>query len=323
MISRKFCIAPMMDWTDRHDRMFLRSFSKNVLLYTEMVTSSALEYGDAKYLLQHNPEEYPVALQIGGSKPAELARGAKLGERAGFEEINLNVGCPSDRVKSGAFGACLMANPTLVADCIKSMKDTVEIPVTVKSRIGIDEIDSEAELLDFVGVVSESGCKTFIIHARKALLSGLSPKENREIPPLKYARVLAVKKQFPTLEIVVNGGITTFEQVEDFLQNLDGVMIGREAYQNPFFLNGVDKAFFNEPSRNKKREDYLMEYLPYIEKELKVGTPLKHMTRHLLGLFKGEPGGKNFRRHLTENSIRKDAGTEVIQEALQLVRHRC
>ena len=287
-----------------------------------MVTSSALEHGDAKYLLQHNPEEYPVALQIGGSKPAELARGAKLGERAGFEEINLNVGCPSDRVKSGAFGACLMANPTLVADCIKSMKDTVEIPVTVKSRIGIDEIDSEAELLDFVGVVSESGCKTFIIHARKALLSGLSPKENREIPPLKYARVLAVKKQFPTLEIVVNGGITTFEQVEDFLQNLDGVMIGREAYQNPFFLNGVDKAFFNETSSNKKREDYLIEYLPYIEKELKLGTPLKHMTRHLLGLFRGEPGGKNFRRYLTENSIRKDAGTEVVQEALQLVRHR-
>jgi len=320
MVNRKFCIAPMMDWTDRHDRMFLRSFSNNVLLYTEMVTSSALEFGDAKYLLKHNPEEYPVALQIGGSKPEELARGARLGERAGFCEINLNVGCPSNRVQSGAFGACLMATPALVADCIKSMKDAVNIPVTVKSRIGIDDIDSEAQLLDFIGIVSESGCGTFIIHARKALLNGLSPKENREIPPLKYARVLAVKNEFPTLEVIVNGGITNFKQAEDFLKDLDGVMIGREAYQNPFFLNDVDKVFFNGTSRKKQREDYLLEYISYIRKELQLGTPLKHMTRHVLGLFKGEAGGKKFRRHLTENSIRKNAGIEVIEEALQFVR---
>jgi len=319
MLHRKFCVAPMMDWTDRHDRVFLRLFSKHALLYTEMITSAALEFGDAKYLLNYNPEEHPVALQIGGSNTKELARGAKLAEVAGFDEINLNVGCPSDRVQSGDFGACLMANPKLVADCVKSIKDAVEVPVTVKSRIGIDDMDSEPELLDFIGKVSQAGCQTFIIHARKAILKGLSPKENREIPPLKYDRVLTVKEQFPELEIIINGGINDFRKIQLFLENLDGVMVGREAYQNPFFLHQVDSTLFGDTTSNKSRIDYLEEYFPYIESELSKGTLLKHMTRHILGLFKGEPGGKQFRRYLSENSHHKNAGIDIVINALQFV----
>jgi len=319
MLHRKFCVAPMMDWTDRHDRVFLRLFSKHALLYTEMITSAALEFGDAKYLLNYNPEEHPVALQIGGSNTKELARGAKLAEVAGFDEINLNVGCPSDRVQSGDFGACLMANPKLVADCVKSIKDAVEVPVTVKSRIGIDDMDSEPELLDFIGKVSQAGCQTFIIHARKAILKGLSPKENREIPPLKYDRVLTVKEQFPELEIIINGGINDFRKIQLFLENLDGVMVGREAYQNPFFLHQVDSTLFGDTTTNKSRIDYLEEYFPYIESELSKGTLLKHMTRHILGLFKGEPGGKQFRRYLSENSHHKNAGIDIVINALQFV----
>ena len=284
-----------------------------------MITSAALEFGDAKYLLNYNPEEHPVALQIGGSNTKELARGAKLAEVAGFDEINLNVGCPSDRVQSGDFGACLMANPKLVADCVKSIKDAVEVPVTVKSRIGIDDMDSEPELLDFIGKVSRAGCQTFIIHARKAILKGLSPKENREIPPLKYDRVLNVKEQFPELEIIINGGINDFRKIQLFLENLDGVMVGREAYQNPFFLHQVDSTLFGDTTTNKSRIDYLEEYFPYIESELSKGTLLKHMTRHILGLFKGEPGGKQFRRYLSENSHHKNAGIDIVINALQFV----
>ena len=278
MISRRFCIAPMMDWTDRHDRVFLRKFSKQILLYTEMVTSAALQHGDANYLLKYNHEEHPVALQIGGSSLAELAYGAKLGEKAGFDEINLNVGCPSDRVKAGSFGACLMAKPKLVADCVNAMANAVEVPVTVKCRTGIDDLDSQSRLLEFIATVSSAGCRTFIIHARKAILSGLSPKENREIPPLHYGRVLSVKENFPELEIVINGGITTFSDANCFLRTVDGVMIGREAYQNPFFLAKVDEYFFNGPVIRKERAEYLEEYIPYIESELKKGTPL---TVHL------------------------------------------
>ena len=307
----------MMDWTDRHDRVFLRKFSKQILLYTEMVTSAALQHGDANYLLKYNHEEHPVALQIGGSSLAELAYGAKLGEKAGFDEINLNVGCPSDRVKAGSFGACLMAKPKLVADCVTAMANAVEVPVTVKCRTGIDDLDSQSRLLEFIATVSSAGCRTFIIHARKAILSGLSPKENREIPPLHYGRVLSVKENFPELEIVINGGITTFSDANCFLQTVDGVMIGREAYQNPFFLAKVDEYFFNGPVIRKERAEYLEEYIPYIESELKKGTPLKHMARHLLGLFKGQKGGKQFRRHLSENAHREDAGIEVIADALK------
>ena len=319
MINRKFCVAPMMDWTDRHDRVFLRKFSKNILLYTEMITSASLEYGDAEYLLKYNEEEHPVALQIGGSKLDELSHGAILGERAGFDEINLNVGCPSDRVKSGEFGACLMAKPKLVADCIKSMKDSVNIPVTIKCRTGIDNLDSQSRLLEFIDTISSAGCKTFIIHARKAILNGLTPKENREIPPLNYQRVFAVKETFPDLEIVINGGISNLSDASSFLEKVDGVMIGREAYQNPFFLNEVDEVIFGCSPSEKDRTNHLEEYILYIESELQKGTPLKHMTRHILGLFKSQKGGKQFRRHLSENSHKTDAGIDVVTDALKFI----
>ena len=309
----------MMDWTDRHDRVFLRQFSRQALLYTEMVTSGALKHGDASYLLQHDSCEHPVALQLGGSDPAELAEAAQLGQNAGFDEINLNVGCPSDRVQSGAFGACLMAKPELVARCVSSMQAEVDCPVTVKSRIGIDNRESLSDLLQFVEAVAEAGCKVFIIHARIAVLSGLSPKENREIPPLRYERVFAVKEAFPELTIVINGGITSLAQAQHLMKKVDGVMLGREAYQNPFILHRVDSLFYNEETQLRERRDYLIDYLPYIKQELAKGTPLKHMSRHLLGLFRGQPGGKQFRRHLSENSHSANAGLDVIKEALGFV----
>ena len=319
MPDHRFCVAPMMDWTDRHDRVFLRQLSKKALLYTEMVTSAALKHGDAGYLLRHDPSEHPVALQLGGSNPEELAEAAVMGQKAGFDEINLNVGCPSDRVQSGAFGACLMADPNLVAKCIARMQSDVDIEVTVKSRIGIDQQDSEEFLLNFVETVASAGCNTFIIHARKAILQGLSPKENREIPPLIYDRVYQVKKSFPELNIVVNGGITKLDEAKAFLEGLDGVMLGREAYQNPYILHYVDELFFAENPSDKNRIDYLLDYLPYIAAELDKGTPLKHMSRHLLGLFKGQKGGRQFRRHLSENSHKPDAGLEVVNDALAYV----
>lgn len=319
MPDHTFCVAPMMDWTDRHDRVFLRQFSKCALLYTEMVTAAALKHGDAAYLLQYNAEEHPLALQLGGSDPVELADAAKMGESAGFEEINLNVGCPSDRVQSGAFGACLMADPPLVARCVDSMKSAASIPVTVKCRIGIDERDSQAELEDFVGVVADSGCELFIIHARKALLSGLSPKQNREIPPLDYERVFSIKKTFPHLQVIINGGITSLDEALKLLEKTDGVMLGREAYQNPFILHEVDSRFFDAPATAQTRTDYLLEYLPYIEQQLDKGVPLQHMTRHILGLFKGQPGGKQYRKHLSENSRLQGAGLSVLHDALAYV----
>lgn len=319
MVDRRFCIAPMMDWTDRHDRVFLRKFSKKILLYTEMVTSASLEYGDADYLLRYNDEEHPVALQVGGSKIKELIHSSVLAEKVGFDEINLNVGCPSDRVKSGNFGACLMAKPKLVADCVKAMIDSVNIPVTVKCRTGIDDLDSQSQLLEFIGSISEAGCKTFIIHARKAILSGLTPKQNREIPPLNYHRVFSVKETFPELEVIINGGITNLTDAKSFLTKVDGVMVGREAYQNPFFLEKVDELIFDSSPTNKNRVDYLKSYIPYIETELQRGTPLKHMTRHILGLFKGQRGGKQFRRHLSENSHKEEAGVEVVNDALKFI----
>lgn len=309
----------MMDWTDRHDRVFLRQFSDRALLYTEMVTSAALKHGDARYLLQHHAIEHPIALQLGGSDPKELAEAAKLGEEAGFDEINLNVGCPSDRVQSGAFGACLMANPPLVASCIAGMRKSVSVPVTVKCRIGIDDRDSEGDLIDFVRVVAGAGCKIFIIHARKAILSGLSPKENRQVPPLNYERVYAIKALFPELDIVLNGGVTSLDTAEEMLQTVDGVMLGREAYQNPYLLHGVDSRLFGEIKADKNRLQYIYQYLPYIEQQLAQGTPLQHMSRHLLGLFRGQKGGKQYRRHLSENSYRKDAGIEVLLDAINHV----
>ncbi|MFT4815800.1 MAG: tRNA-dihydrouridine synthase A [Cyclobacteriaceae bacterium] len=318
-LSHRFCVAPMMDWTDRHDRVFLRQLSEHALLYTEMVTSAALKHGDAQYLLQHSQDEHPVALQLGGSNPVELAEAAVLAERAGYDEINLNVGCPSDRVQSGAFGACLMAEPQLVAKCVSSMMASVSLPVTVKCRIGIDDRDSQEELEDFIGTVADAGCNTFIVHARKAILSGLSPKENREIPPLKYASVFAVKQAFPELSIIINGGIKTLQDAQSLLKKTDGVMLGREAYQNPFILNEVDAVFFGAATNAQTRTERLEKFIPYIEEELERGTPLHHMTRHILGLYKGQKGGKQFRRHLSENSYKKTADIGVLLDAISYV----
>lgn len=306
----------MMDWTDRHDRVFLRQFSRRALLYTEMVTSAALQHGDASYLLQHNAEEHPVALQLGGSDPLQLSRAAIAGANAGFDEINLNVGCPSERVQSGAFGACLMAEPPLVASCVQSMLDSVALPVTVKCRIGIDDRDSEGELHDFIGTVANAGCNVFIVHARKAILKGLSPKENREIPPLNYERVFRLKTYFPQLSIVINGGITSLEQADSLLQKVDGVMMGREAYQNPYILHEVDNKIFDMPVLEKSRKEYLLQFIPYMQSELELGTPLRHMARHLMGLFKGQKGGKQFRRHLSEYCHQDNAGVNVVLDAL-------
>jgi tRNA-dihydrouridine synthase A len=318
-LSHRFCVAPMMDWTDRHDRVFLRQLSKHALLYTEMVTSAALKHGDAQYLLQHSQGEHPVALQLGGSKPVELAEAAALAERSGYDEINLNVGCPSDRVQSGAFGACLMAEPELVGKCVSSMMTSVSLPVTIKCRIGIDDRDSQRELEDFIGTVADAGCDTFIVHARKAILSGLSPKENREIPPLKYDSVFAVKQAFPELSIIINGGIKTLEDAESLLKKTDGVMLGREAYQNPFIINEVDAVFFAAATNVQTRTETLQKFMPYIEQELERGTPLHHMTRHILGLYKGQKGGKNFRRHLSENSYKETANIGVLLDAISYV----
>ena len=318
-LSHRFCVAPMMDWTDRHDRVFLRQLSEHALLYTEMVTSAALKHGDAQYLLQHSEGEHPIALQLGGSKPVELAEAAVLAERSGYDEINLNVGCPSDRVQSGAFGACLMAEPELVGNCVKSMMTSVNLPITIKCRIGIDDRDSQRELEDFIGTVANAGCDTFIVHARKAILSGLSPKENREIPPLNYDSVFAVKQAFPELSIIINGGIKTIEDAESLLKKTDGVMLGREAYQNTFILNEVDAVFFGTATNVQTRTETLQKFMPYIEQELERGTPLHHMTRHILGLYKGQKGGKNFRRHLSENSYKKTADIGVLLDAISYV----
>ena len=261
MLDHRFCIAPMMDWTDRHDRVFLRLFTTRALLYTEMVTSAALEHGDANYLLKHHASEHPVALQLGGSNPKELAKAAELGEQACFDEINLNVGCPSDRVQSGKFGASLMADPQIVSNCVSAIKQSTRLPVTVKCRIGVDDKDTHADLVNFINVVATGGCELFVIHARKAYLQGLSPKENREIPPLNYERVFAVKQEFPELNFIINGGITSINEALSLLEKMDGVMIGREAYNNPYFLREVDNRIFGDLTSEKSRTDYLYQYL--------------------------------------------------------------
>ncbi len=319
MLDHRFCIAPMMDWTDRHDRVFLRLFTTRALLYTEMVTSAALEHGDANYLLKHHASEHPVALQLGGSNPKELAKAAELGEEACFDEINLNVGCPSDRVKAGKFGASLMADPQIVSNCVSAIKQSTRLPVTVKCRIGVDDKDTHADLVNFINVVATGGCELFVIHARKAYLQGLSPKENREIPPLNYERVFAVKQEFPELSFIINGGITSINEALSLLEKMDGVMIGREAYNNPYFLREVDNRIFGDLTSEKSRTDYLYQYLPYIESQLTDGASLHHMTRHLMGLFKGQKGGKLYRRHLSEYSHKKEASINVLLDAIAYV----
>ena len=318
-LCHRFCVAPMMDWTDRHDRAFLRQFSRHALLYTEMLTARALLHGDAPGLLRFSAFEQPVAAQLGGSVPGELAAAAALARQAGYREVNLNVGCPSDRVQGGNFGACLMKTPATVAACVAAMKDAVDVPVTVKCRIGVDGQDSQAELLDFIGEVAGAGCETFIIHARIAVLQGLSPKQNREIPPLQYERVFQVKQAFPELEIIVNGGIETLDKAAEMLDEVDGVMLGREAYGNPWLLNEVDEKFFGAGTSTRTRLDSLREFLPYIENELRQGTPLRHITRHMLGLFKGQPGGRRFRRHLSTHGNQRDASINVLLDAMSQV----
>ncbi|GLO59735.1 tRNA-dihydrouridine(20/20a) synthase [Vibrio sp. MACH09] len=306
----------MLDWTDRHCRYFHRLLTQQSLLYTEMVTTGAIIHGKGDFLA-YNQEEHPVALQLGGSNAKDLAVCAKLAQDRGYDEINLNVGCPSDRVQNGRFGACLMAEPELVADCIKAMKDVVSIPVTVKTRIGIDDQDSYQFLTDFLSIVNEKGgCDDFTIHARKAWLSGLSPKENREIPPLDYSRAYQVKKDFPHLNIGLNGGIKTLEESLEHLEFVDGVMVGREAYQSPYLLAQVDQKIFGEDKQIKKRSQIVEEMYPYIEQQLSNGSYLGHITRHMLGLFQSMPGARQWRRHISENAHKQGAGIEVVEQAL-------
>ncbi|PCO05493.1 tRNA dihydrouridine(20/20a) synthase DusA [Microbulbifer flavimaris] len=317
-VSHRFCTAPLMDWSDRHCRYFWRLLTRRATLYTEMVTTGALLFGDRERHLDFNPEEQPVALQLGGSAPKELAECTRLAEQWGYSEVNLNCGCPSDRVQSGRFGACLMAEPALVADCLAAMRDAASIPVTVKHRIGIDDMEDYAGLTAFVEAQAAVGIQTFIVHARKAWLNGLSPKENREIPPLKYDMVYQLKRDFPQLEIVLNGGINTIEECQQHLQQLDGVMLGRAAYQNPAMLAEVDSRLFGDDAGPTPVE-VVEQMLPYIEREMSRGQRLNYISRHMLGLFQGVPGARRFRRHLSENAHKPGAGPEVMREALALV----
>ena len=317
--SHRFCVAPMMDWTDRHDRAFLRQFTRHALLYTEMLSTGALLHGDAAGLLRFSAIEQPLAAQLGGGVPAELAAAAVKARDAGYREVNLNVGCPSDRVRGGNFGACLMKEPARVARCVAAMKAAVDIPVTVKCRIGVDGRDSEAELFDFIDQVAAAGCGTFIIHARIAVLEGLTPKQNREIPPLRHKRVFRVKQAFPELGIIINGGIETLDFAAELLREVDGVMLGREAYRNPWLLSEVDERFFGARSNTRTRLDALRGFLPYVEDELRAGTPLRHISRHMLGLFKGQRGGRRFRQHLSTHGNRREASITVLHDAMALV----
>ena len=314
--ANRLSVAPMLDWTDRHCRYFHRLLSQQTLLYTEMITTGAILHGKGDFL-EYNEQEHPLALQLGGSNPVDLAACAKLAGERGYDEINLNVGCPSDRVQNGRFGACLMGEPELVAECVSAMKQVTDIPITVKTRIGIDDQDSYEFLTQFVSTVSEKGgCEQFTIHARKAWLSGLSPKENREIPPLDYDRAYQIKKDFSDLVIAVNGGVTTLEQTKEHLQHLDGVMIGREAYHSPFILAEVDQQIFGLDTPIKKRSQVVEEMYPYIERELSKGASLGHISRHMLGLFQSMPGARQWRRYISENAHKKGAGIEVVQTAL-------
>jgi tRNA-dihydrouridine synthase A len=316
-VSRKFSIAPMMDWTDTHCRALHRLLTHHALLYTEMVTAQAILHGDRTRLLAFDPSEHPVALQLGGSEPEKLAEVARIAQDFGYDEVNLNVGCPSDRVQSGRFGACLMREPDLVADCVAAMRRAVSIPVTVKCRIGVDEQDPEIALRDLIRACAGEGITSFAVHARKAWLEGLSPKENRDIPPLDYDLVARVKAEHPGLEIILNGGIETLDQAEAHLTRFDGVMLGRAAYQDPVMLLDVDARFFGQQSRDL--DAALEAWCEYVEGKLAAGVRLHAMTKHMLGLFNGKPGARLFRRHLSENAMRSDAGIEVLREALALV----
>lgn len=313
----RLSVAPMVDWTDRHCRYFHRLLSPNARLYTEMVTAVALVRGERTHLLAYNPEEHPVALQLGGADPVELAQAAHYGEEAGYDEINLNVGCPSDRVQSGRFGACLMRAPDLVSDCVRAMREAVEVPVTVKCRIGVDEQDDDADLFAFAARMVDAGVRVLVVHARKAWLQGLSPKQNREVPPLNYPRVYRLKREFPDLRVIINGGIGGLSAVEEHLRHVDGVMLGRLAYHDPYALARIDAALHGgEPPA---REAVLRSMRRYIEAECARDVRLASITRHLLGLYHGEPGGKAFRRLLSEKARTEGAGWEAVEAALRQV----
>jgi tRNA-dihydrouridine synthase A len=317
--SHRFCVAPMMDWTDRHCRMFHRQLTHRALLYTEMVTAMAIRHGDRQRLLGFDPAEQPVALQIGGSDPKLLAEASKWGEDFGYSEVNLNVGCPSDRVQTGRFGACLMAEPELVRDCLGEMRNAVGVPVTVKCRIGIDDQDEEEDFTRFVETVMQAGVTSFIVHARKAWLKGLSPKENREIPPLNYARVYRLKQRHPQLNIFVNGGIANLNDSQLHLQHVDGVMLGRAAYQTPWILHEVDSLIYGDQPSEVSPIDIVERMKPYISQQLGQGVWLQNITRHMLGLFHGRPGGRLWRRVLSEEACLPGAGLDVLDRALAAV----
>ncbi|MBI3146139.1 MAG: tRNA dihydrouridine(20/20a) synthase DusA [Pseudogulbenkiania sp.] len=317
---RRLSVAPMLDWTDRHYRFFARQLSRHSWLYTEMVTTGALLYGDVARHLAYDECEHPVALQLGGSEPEELARCARLAEQWGYDEVNLNVGCPSERVQKGAFGACLMAEPKLVADCVKAMRDAVSIDVTVKHRVGIDHIDSYDYMREFVDIVAEAGCSTFIVHARNAILKGLSPKENREIPPLKYDYVYRLKRERPELEIIVNGGIKTLAEADAHLAHVDGVMIGREAYHNPYLLAAADARYYDDVRPAVSRAEVVEALLPYIARQLAAGHKLRNIARHIPGLFQGLPGARQWRRLLSDAKELDGADAALLLKALDATR---
>lgn len=320
MSPYRFCVAPMMDWTDRFDRYFLRLLSRHARLYTEMVTANAVLHGDRARLLGFDGTEHPVALQLGGSEPAALAEAAKIGADFGYDEINLNVGCPSDRVQSGRFGACLMAEPELVAGCVAAMRAAVpHLPVTVKCRIGIDKQIPEEILPRFIAIVRDAGCEVFIIHARMAWLEGLSPKQNRDVPPLDYALAHRMKAEFPQLTFVLNGGLHSLDDAGPHLARMDGVMLGRAVYHNPYLLAQVDGRLFGDTAPPPSRMEVIERLLPWAEEQVGQGVPLHCITRHILGLFQGQPGAKSWRRHISENAHRRDAGIEIIRDALARV----
>lgn len=317
--NRRFNAAPMMDWSDKHCRYFWRLLTKSAVFYTEMITTGALLYGDHSHLLNFNQEEHPLALQLGGSDPAALARCATMAEDWGYDEVNLNCGCPSDRVQNNMIGACLMGEPELVAECIARMSDAVKIPVSVKHRIGIDDMEDYEGMANFVSTVASAGCKTFIVHARKAWLKGLSPKENREIPPLQYDKVIQLKRDFPQLEIIINGGINSLDQCENLLENVDGVMLGREIYSNPYLLAEVDQRIYGKRDIRPTRGQVMEQFMRYCEEQIANGVRLNHMTRHILGLYQGIPGARAFRRVISEEAHKNDASIDVLKRAVEMV----
>jgi len=319
VLARKFCIAPMMEWTDRHCRFFHRLLTRRALIYTEMITTGAVLHGDRSRLLAHDPAEHPVALQLGGCDPRQLAQCARIAEDFGYDEVNLNIGCPSDRVQEGRFGACLMAEPALVGDCVAAMAAAVKLPVSVKCRIGIDDQDPEEALEALTCAVERAGVAALVVHARKAWLHGLSPRENRDIPPLDYARVCRLKAAHPDLCVVLNGGIANIDQALAHLERVDGVMMGRAAYQEPWRLLAVDPVLFGEPARFASPKAAAEALIPYIERELARGTRLHAVTRHVLGLFRGVPGARAFRRHLATQASKQGAGASTFCAALAFI----